>query len=60
MKKVQKVLQFLRILLFAFIFSVCMVMGTVMVIPKRKDEVVVEGEIVKDEKAADNLASFSE
>lgn len=40
MKKVQKVLRFLRILLFAFIFSVCMVMGTVPVIPKRKDEVV--------------------
>jgi hypothetical protein len=35
-------LRFLRILLFAFMFSVCMVLGVIPIIPKRKDEVVDE------------------
>jgi hypothetical protein len=41
-KYIKRILRFLRILLFAFMFSVCMVLGVVPIIPKRKDEVVDE------------------
>ena len=42
MKYIKRIFRFLRILLFAFMFSVCMVLGVIPIIPKRKEEVVDE------------------
>jgi len=38
MKLMKRIFRFLRILLFAFMFAVCMVLGVVPIIPKRKEE----------------------
>ena len=42
MKYIRRILRFLRILLFAFMFSVCMVLGIVPIIPKRKEQPEIE------------------
>ena len=42
MKKIKTLIRFFRILLFAFMFAVCMVMGIAPVIPKRKEEFEIE------------------
>jgi len=50
--------QFLRILLFAFIFSVCMVLGIVPIIPKRKEQPEIEIKMEEsDEKGTTNNES---
>lgn len=45
MKFFKRIFRFLRILLFAFMFAVCMVLGIVPIIPKRKEESADEATI---------------
>ena len=42
MKYIKRILQLFRILLFAFMISVCMVLGVVPIIPKRKEQPEIE------------------
>lgn len=56
MKIFKRTLRFLRILIFAFMFAVCMVMGVAPVIPKRKVELTIEV-IVEDSKENDDSVS---
>ena len=42
MKYIKRILRFFRILLFAFMFSVCMILGVVPIIPKRKEQAEIE------------------
>jgi hypothetical protein len=45
----KKAVRFFRILFFAFMFAVCMVMGIVPIIPKRKKEFEIEVKIADTE-----------
>jgi hypothetical protein len=53
MKFTKRIFRFLRILLFAFMFAVCLVLGIVPIIPKRKeesaDEVTIKETGLKDD-----------
>jgi hypothetical protein len=42
MSIVKQLIRHLRILLFAFMLAVCMVLGIAPIIPKRKDEIAIE------------------
>lgn len=42
MKNFKPLIRFFRILLFAFILAVCMVLGIAPVLQKRKEEIVIE------------------
>ena len=42
MKWIKNIFRFFRILLFAFMFSVCMILGVVPIIPKRKEQPEIE------------------
>ena len=48
-KKIKTIIRFFRILLFAFMFAVCMVMGIAPVIPKRKEEFEIEIKVIDTE-----------
>jgi hypothetical protein len=48
-KYIKDIFRIFRILLFAFLFSVCMVWGIVPILPKRKEEVVHEIIIAENE-----------
>lgn len=48
-KYINITLRFSRILLFAFMFSVCMILGIVPIIPKRKEQVGIEIKIEEEE-----------
>lgn len=52
MKYIKKILRLFRILLFAFMFSVCMILGVVPIIPKRKEEPGIE---IKMEEAEEKI-----
>ena len=49
MKKIKTIIRFFRILLFAFMFAVCMVMGIAPVIPKRKEQFEIEIKVTDTE-----------
>jgi hypothetical protein len=42
MNRLKRILRVLRILLFAFMFAVCMLLGVAPVIPNRKEQVSIE------------------
>lgn len=48
-KKIKPIIRFFRILLFAFMFAVCMVMGIAPVIPKRNEEFEIEIKVTDTE-----------
>lgn len=52
MKFIKRLLRVLRILLFAFMFAVCMVLGVVPVIPKRKEESAEEEAMLEQEQGS--------
>jgi hypothetical protein len=56
-KRVKKVMLFLRMLLLAFMFAVCMVIGIVPVIPKRKEQFEIEVKIDETVKTDENAAT---
>lgn len=45
-----------RILLFSFMFAVCMIIGVVPVIPKRKEQFAAEMKIESTENREDNVS----
>jgi hypothetical protein len=54
-KDIKIIFRFLRILLFAFMFSACMILGVVPIIPKRKEQHEIEIRIEEaDEKTTIN------
>ena len=55
MNAFKRMARFLRLLLFSFLFAMCMVTGVVPFIPKRKEEIAVEMKIDVEEKKEDNL-----
>ena len=50
MKKIKQLIRIIRVLLFAFMLAVCMVLGIAPVIPKRKEEISIETKIKEIEK----------
>jgi hypothetical protein len=61
MKILKKIVRFFRVLFFAFMFAVCMVMGIVPIVPKRKEECEIEIKIAdteKEEKAEEKIAFY--
>lgn len=50
MKKIKQLIWIIRVLLFAFMLAVCMVLGIAPVIPKRKEEISIETKIKETEK----------
>ena len=61
MKTFKTPVKLLRLLLFSFMFAVCMILGVVPVIPKRKDEYAVEMKIEtieKKETETDKIVKF--
>jgi hypothetical protein len=60
MKLLKKILQFSGRLLIAFMFAVCMVIGVVPIIPKRKEQFVIEIKIENAEKEREDRVSFME
>ncbi|MEO6356974.1 MAG: hypothetical protein ABIU77_22820 [Ferruginibacter sp.] len=55
MKSFKKIMRVFRLLLFALMLSVCMVLGIAPVLPKRKQEIAIE--INKDEAEKKESAS---
>jgi hypothetical protein len=60
MKLLKKILQFSGRVLIAFMFAVCMVIGVVPFIPKRKEEFAIEIKMEDVEKEIENSASSYE
>ena len=61
MKTLKTIAKLLRLLFFSFMFAVCMVLGIVPIIPKRKEEYAVEIQIEASEKKeakADTIVEF--
>lgn len=54
MKYTKKVLRFFRILLFACMFSVCMILGVVPIIPKRDEKPEIEIVEIEEKDNSDN------
>lgn len=59
MKFIKRIFRFLRILLFAFMFAVCMVLGIITVIPKRKEESADEATITDPEDDGSETVLFN-
>ncbi len=55
----KKLLRFCRMLMFGFILAVCMVMGVAPVIPKRKEQFVIEVKMEETEKNEDTTLKLS-
>lgn len=51
MKKIKILIRISRLIIFAFLFAVCMVMGIMPVIPKRREQYVAEEKINEAENA---------
>jgi hypothetical protein len=60
MKILKKLVRVSRLLCFAFLFAMCMVLGVVPIMPKRKEQFDIEVKIELTEKERENTASFSE
>ena len=61
MNILKTIAKLLRLLLFSFMFAVCMVLGIVPIIPKRKEEYAIEIQIETSEKKeakADKIVEF--
>ena len=61
MKLLKTIAKLLRLLLFSFMFAVCMVLGIVPIIPKRKEEYAIEIQLETSEKKeakADKIVEF--
>jgi len=56
MKTLKRVFRFFRILLFAFMLAICMVLGIAPLLPKRKDSYAVE---IKKEETESNEGNNS-
>ncbi len=59
MNKLKKCLRFSGQLLFACMFAVCMVMGVVPIVPKRKEQFEIEIKAEQTEKDLKNTTSFA-
>jgi len=59
MNYIKRILCFSRIFLFAFMFSVCMVLGVVPIIPKRKEQVAVEIKMEESENKMDETETVA-
>jgi hypothetical protein len=55
-KNFKKVIRFFHIFLFAFMLSVCMIMGIAPVIPKRKQQFRIEIKIEETEKRESDIS----
>jgi hypothetical protein len=61
MKILKKIVRFFRVLFFAFMFAVCMVMGIVPIVSKRKEECEIEIKIAdteNEEKGEEKIAIY--
>ena len=61
MNMLKTIAKLLRLLLFSFMFAVCMVLGIVPIIPKRKEEYAIEIQLEASEKKetkADKIVEF--
>jgi hypothetical protein len=59
MNNFKKIVRFFRLVLFAFMLSVCMVLGIAPVLPKRKEEISIEIKIDRTEKKENTTAGFN-
>jgi hypothetical protein len=55
----KKLLRFCRMFIFGFMLAVCMVMGVAPVIPKRKEQFVIEIKMEETEKNEDTTLKFT-
>ena len=60
MRTLKTIAKLLRLLFFSFMFAICMVLGVVSVIPKRKEEYAVEIQIEAFEKKEDEATKTTE
>ena len=60
MRTLKTIAKLLRLLFFSFMFAVCMVLGVVPIIPKRKEEYAVEIQIEASEKKEDEANKTAE
>ena len=60
MRTLKTMAKLLRLLFFSFMFAICMVLGVVSVIPKRKEEYAVEIQIEAFEKKEDEATKTTE
>ena len=60
MRTLKTIAKLLRLLFFSFMFAICMVLGVVPVIPKRKEEYAVEIQIKASEKKEDEANKTTE
>ncbi len=61
MSYLYKAIRLFRILLFAFMFAVCMVLGIAPIIPRRKDSFAIEikaAENIQKHKAEEKVGTF--
>jgi hypothetical protein len=59
MKMLKRLIKFSGLLLIGFMFAVCMVIGVVPIIPKRKEQFEIEIKMENAEKELKNTALFS-
>ena len=57
MRNFKKIMRFFRILLFAFMLSVCMVLGIAPVLLKRKEEIAVEIKMEENKSKENTIAN---
>jgi type IV secretory pathway component VirB8 len=55
----KRMLRFCRMLIFGFMLAVCMVIGVAPVIPKRKEQFVIEIKMEEKEKNEDTTLKFT-
>jgi hypothetical protein len=60
MKMLKKILRFSGLLFIGFMFAVCMVVGVVPILPKRKEQFAIEIKMENVEKDNKNSVGFEE
>jgi type IV secretory pathway component VirB8 len=59
MKTLKRAFRFFRVLLFAFMLAICMVLGIAPLLPKRKESYAVEIKIEETESNEDNHSTIN-